>query len=286
MDQDNNQKDPQTGQDPANVDPVQNDLNVSATVTQPAEPEAPEVAEAPTIPEPTPATEAQTPEAVENSTPEVAEAQSAPEAVTNLEPAMPEPAMPAPEAATPEPTTPPEPEAATPAPATPTNPTTPTTPEIATPTPATACGCANVSLAEWDKQHKQIDKTFYTTPSPRIFYMPFSFAIDVDRAKRGAKNKGYSIVENGLILDNGGMFKSTLMVEVTGADTGDKNVISLAGKNLYTKASTKPWNQLRQECQDLEKEMGKKPTQLYFWYTACPKCKDNKEVKTVLLAVE
>ena len=35
---------------------------------------------------------------------------------------------------------------------------------------------------------------------------------------------------------------------------------------------------------DLEKELGRKPNELYAWWVSCPKCVQDKEVKAVLLA--
>lgn len=116
--------------------------------------------------------------------------------------------------------------------------------------------------------------------------MPFSFSIDVLRAKKGAEAKGYKVVDKGMIIDTGGMFMSQLMVEVENADPSkDKNVVSLVGKNLYTKASSRPWKEMGKDMKELEEELGGKPKELYIYYGACPKCVEQKEVKTVYIAV-
>ncbi len=154
------------------------------------------------------------------------------------------------------------------------------------PAAADDCGCPTINEAEWDKQKKTIDKAFYKTWSPRLMYYPFSFAIDITRAKGGAKSANYTVPENGMILDTGGMFWSTVMVEVTGENAEDKNVVSLKGKEVYTKVSKRPWNEIRTDIEDIKKELGAEPKELYLWYTACPKCMDKKEVKTVLIAVQ
>ncbi len=87
-----------------------------------------------------------------------------------------------------------------------------------------------------------------------------------------------------MILDTGGMLWSTLMVEVEGANAEDKNVVSLKGKEFYTKVSKLPWKDMKTDIEALKQELGKEPTELYFWYTSCPKCTDKKEIKTVLIA--
>jgi len=146
------------------------------------------------------------------------------------------------------------------------------------------CGCPTINEAQWDKQKKTIDKLFYKTWSPRLFYYPFSFSIDLSRAEQGAKNAKYTIPENPMVLDTGGMLWSTIMVEVEGANPEDKNIVSLKGKEFYTKVSKLPWKDMKTDIEALKQELGKEPTELYFWYTSCPKCTDKKEIKTVFLA--
>ena len=144
-----------------------------------------------------------------------------------------------------------------------------TAPEAATPA-AKACKCKVVNAAEWDKQKKTLNKTFYKTFSPKIFYIPLSFPIDVLRATQGAQKKGYTVVDDGMILDTGGMFMGNVMVEVTGADTKDKNVVSVG--EVYCKASRNEYKEIKNDIAELEKEIGGKPSELYIWYTSCPKC--------------
>ena len=89
-----------------------------------------------------------------------------------------------------------------------------------------------------------------------------------------------------MVMDtNCKMFWATLLVEVDGAKADDPNVVSLAGKNLYTKVSRKPWKQIKEDIDELTKELGAAPKELYIWYTSCPGCTDKKEAKCVLIAV-
>jgi len=92
-------------------------------------------------------------------------------------------------------------------------------------------------------------------------------------------------VENGMVLDDGAMFMGNAMVEVTGANTNDPDVLSLEGKEVYTKVSRRPWNQIKLDIDELTKELGKKPAQFFIWYTSCPGCTETKEVKSVLIAL-
>lgn len=153
------------------------------------------------------------------------------------------------------------------------------------PQAAKGCGCPTINPAEWDKQKKKLDKTFYKSFSPRLLYYPFSFVIDLDRARKAAAKKGYQVVPNGMILDTGGMFLSSVLVEVTGAKADDKNIISLSGKELYTKVSRRPFKEIKTDIAELETELGAHPGELYIWWTSCPKCTDKKEAKAILIAI-
>ncbi len=153
------------------------------------------------------------------------------------------------------------------------------------PAATSGCKCPEIKEEDWDKKNTVINKTFYKTWSPRLFYYPFSFAIDIDRAMTAASKANCKIPKNGMILDTGGMFWSSVMIEVEGADPNDKNVVTLTGKNIYTKVSKRPWMEIKTDIEELKKEIAKEPLELYLWYTACPKCMDKKEIKTVLIAV-
>lgn len=182
---------------------------------------------------------------------------------------------------TPQPNTAPQPQQTSP-----TQPTQPPQTSQFKPAPAKDCGCPAINPAEWDKQKKKLDKTFYKSFSPRLLYYPFSFVIDLDRAKKAAAKKGYQVVQNGMILDTGGMFLGSVLVEVTGAKADDKNIVPLSGKELYTKVSRRPFKEIKTDIAELEAELGAHPGELYIWWTSCPKCTDKKEVKAILIAVQ
>ena len=88
-----------------------------------------------------------------------------------------------------------------------------------------------------------------------------------------------------MIMDTGGMFLASVLIEVTGGDPNNKNIVSLAGKEVYTKVSKRPWKEIKADIAELETELGAKPAELYLWYVSCPKCVAGKEIKTVLIAV-
>lgn len=152
------------------------------------------------------------------------------------------------------------------------------------PTPAVFCKCPIVNESDWDKKKKILNKSFYKTFSPRLLYIPFSYAIDVDRAKKLAMMRGYQIPENPMILSVDGMFWGSIMVEVSAVKPEDKNLLTL-NQEVYTKVSKRDWKLLKLDIAELNQELGQAPKEVYSWYTSCPKCKDNKVVKTVLIAI-
>lgn len=191
-------------------------------------------------------------------------------------------ATPAPQA-TAVPATPPP--ASTAAPITTPPATAPAAQASGSPAPQATCKCQTINPADWDKKKTTINKTFYKAFSPRIFFYPFSFVIDILRATKGAQAKDYKVVENGMIIDDCAMFLGNVMIEVTGANTNDPQVLSLEGKEVYTKVSRNDWKNIKLDIAELEKELGKKPAQLLVWWTSCPTCTASKEAKAVLIAL-
>lgn len=234
---------------------------------------------APQTPQSTPAQPVQSTTQPQPQAPQSAPA-TQPQAQQPTPVAQTQPAQSQPQTQTPQPVTQPQPQASQPV-------AEPQPQPQVQPTPAvtSGCKCPDVKAEEWDKKNPVINKLFYKTWSPRLLYYPFSFVIDIDRAMTGAAGANYKIPSPTMILDTGGMFWSSVMVEVEGAKEGDKNIVSLAGKKLYTKVSKRPWMQIKFDIEELKKEIGKDPLELYLWYTACPKCMDKKEIKTILIAV-
>ncbi len=78
-------------------------------------------------------------------------------------------------------------------------------------------------------------RTFYKTFSPRLMNIPFSLAIDKNRAKMAASKKGYQIPEPPMYLSDGGMFWGNVYVEVNGAAADDTNVVTLTDEQITAK---------------------------------------------------
>lgn len=177
------------------------------------------------------------------------------------------------------PATPPTTESSAPTP-------TPATPAAPPVTPAVpACKCPTINPADWDKKKLIFTKSFYKTFSPRLFHMPISYAIDIDRATKGALKKGYKPVEKPMILDIDGTFMGSVLVEVENANKLDKDVLSFENAEVYTKVSTKPYKDISKDIEELVTEIGKQPRELYVWYVSCPKCMATRTEKSVIIAV-
>lgn len=219
--------------------------------------------------------------------------------VTPAVPAEPIPTNPAPQITTPAiPAVPVTPQAQAPVAQTtpvipqaqsPVTPTTPAQPATQNPTPQAPqnaeCYCPELDEATWDKKTVTIEKTFLKTWSPRVMFVPVQFAIDLDRLRKTAAKKNLTIPPNAYVLDKGAMFMGSVMIEVEGATENDKDIVSLKGKNLYSKISKRPWKEMKLDMQELVAELGKTPAEVYTMYSSCPKCVNKKEIKSVLLAV-
>jgi len=149
-----------------------------------------------------------------------------------------------------------------------------------------ACHCPEVKAEDWDKKHIKLDKTFYKTFSTRLLGYHFSDAIDRNRGEIEIKVKDYKLAENPMVLDTNSLFLSDLLIEVSNANASDPKVVSFVGKDVYTKVSKNTSRKLlKLDVLELEKELGKKPQQVYFWFVSCQKCDAKKEVKTIMVAL-
>lgn len=146
------------------------------------------------------------------------------------------------------------------------------------------CDCPVVNAADWDKKKVTLHKTFYKTFSTRIFGRHFSDAIDKNRGMIEIKVKDYKVPKNPMILDSNSLLLATLYIEVEGANPQDSKVVSLE-KEFYCKVTKNTSRKdLKVDLVALEQEMGKKPSEIYFWFVTCAKCDAQKEAKTVILA--
>lgn len=148
------------------------------------------------------------------------------------------------------------------------------------------CHCPEIKAEVWDKKHIKLDRTFYKTFSTRAFGYHFSDAIDRNRGEIEIKVKDYKTAETPMILDTNSLFLSDFLIEVSSANASDPKVVSFAGKDIYTKVTKNTSRKLLSlDVLELEKELGKKPQKVYFWFVSCPKCDSKKEVKTIIVAL-
>ncbi|MFA5947492.1 MAG: hydrolase [Candidatus Gracilibacteria bacterium] len=147
-----------------------------------------------------------------------------------------------------------------------------------------SCKCPVIKSEDWDKKQVSLNKIFYKSISPRIFYVPFSQAIDVNRTRIAALAKGYKVAENPMVLTTAGIFFGYTLVELAQGNKDDKNVVSFEGKSLYGKVSKESSLKLKAELTELKKELAKEPKNIYVWDITCPKCYMKKEIKRIFLA--
>ena len=137
--------------------------------------------------------------------------------------------------------------------------------------------------AAWDGQKKQIEKAFVKAWSPRIFNYPFSLEIDVLRAIKAAAARNVSVKEPKSVMDTGGMFLSSVLLEVEGeAKEGDTGIVKLSGEYFCRVVKRNIFGR-NADILDLQKELNGVPKELYFWHASYPKY-SGSEAKTVMIA--
>ncbi len=142
------------------------------------------------------------------------------------------------------------------------------TPTPETPAPAQAAPPAAPALppfdpTPWDKQKVKVGKKFFSAFSPRLFGNPFSYEIDKVRAKKSAEGKGFQMVDKGMVLLTPGKFMGELMIEVSGGQEGDINILKI--DEVYSKVSQRGWGSIDKDIAEAEKELGQKAKAVYLW---------------------
>ncbi len=142
-----------------------------------------------------------------------------------------------------------------------------------------------VNIAEWNEKEVSLTKTFYTTKamfSPRAFYKPISMPGDLIRARQAVEKAGYQVGDTSLVLDTGDKFLSTLMVEVPSVDPEkkDPNLVKFQAEKFYAKVLDDP-GKVGKTKTALEKQLGKKITELYVMHVVDAA---DKKTKQILLA--
>ncbi len=137
--------------------------------------------------------------------------------------------------------------------------------------------------AQWDGQKKQIEKTFVKAFSPRLFRYPFSLEIDVLRGIKAAAAHSVEVVEPKQVMDTGGRFLSSVLLEVTGdIKEGASGFVKLSGE-YYCHVVKRNFLGMQAEVMDVQKALDGVPKELYFWHATYPKYTGD-EAKTVIIA--
>ncbi|MFC1616467.1 hypothetical protein ACFL21_04965 [Patescibacteria group bacterium] len=138
----------------------------------------------------------------------------------------------------------------------------------------------------WNDKQYELNRKFFKTFSPRIFYYPFSLQVDVLRAKQKAKQAGFTVPENALILDKGGMFWTDLMVEVVDGDPNAQNPDLVTINNTFqTSVSKEQWFKMKGEIANMKLKLAKEPQELYVLHTANVAGEKQQDIQKIILAV-
>ncbi len=148
-----------------------------------------------------------------------------------------------------------------------------------------SCGkCLVIEDSDWDEKEFLWEKTFYVIGTPMVFHIPIRIGRDFERAVAGAKSRGYGVADHPMILNEDGLFRGKVLVEVEGADESDPNVLKLEGAKIRSRVTDRPWKEMGRVAKRFVTDLGQSPRAFYFWYTTCPECSKERGYKTVMLA--
>ena len=149
------------------------------------------------------------------------------------------------------------------------------------------CDCPRLKNSNWDlKTHNWKNKKFLYLGLPMVAHVPVGFSGTLHRLMNMIKERGYKAADEFMILEEDGLFHGKLMIAIKLPGSPDKHVISLSGK-VVSKVHDGPYNKLFKSTKVLTDHLSKKglkPKKIYFWYVTCPKCWEEKGMKTVIFA--
>jgi len=153
------------------------------------------------------------------------------------------------------------------------------------------CCCSNVDLGQWHmKEMMWSGKPFYVVKYWTFFRIPLGMPAVMKKGMETAANKYFTSKPEFWLSKDMGLFGAKMLfaVKETEARTGDPAIERLSGR-FVTRGFKGPYkdigNFIRVFSEQVMQKYGRKPDELYFWYTNCPRCaKEHGGTKTVMFA--
>jgi len=152
------------------------------------------------------------------------------------------------------------------------------------------CKCPEIEDQDWHL--KDLDwsgKFFYFEDLPHFFNVPLGLEKKQEEMKAQIVRKGYSIVNEDMILHEPGLFRGRLLLEIEDPEQYDANVLQFENARILTRVHHGGSGGLKESLDELKAFTQDRthvlPGAIYYWHVTCPKCaKERGGDKTVLLA--
>lgn len=150
------------------------------------------------------------------------------------------------------------------------------------------CDCPRLDAEEWDEVESDwSDITFVSTATTALLGVPVGFAGAKAGLQERAARLGLTVPEDAMLLLGAGRFRRSIMLEVEGAQPGQKGV-ERPGGMAYTRLVPAPWGDMQRvvgETKDAARtRYGKDPDEVYVWYLTCRICSQVRQFETLIAA--
>ena len=150
------------------------------------------------------------------------------------------------------------------------------------------CGCPRLDADEWHEvENDWSDITFISRGTPALLGVPVGFAGTRSGLKQAAAKLRLVVPEDAMLLLGAGKFRRKIMLEVEGAQPGQKGV-ERPGGIAYTRLAPAPWGDMQRvvgETKDAARaRYNRNPDELYVWYLTCRACSTVRQFETLFVA--
>ena len=150
------------------------------------------------------------------------------------------------------------------------------------------CACARLDPEDWHEvENDWSDITFIASGTAALLGVPVGFAGARAGLRGRAAKLGLTVPEDAMLLLGAGKFRRQIMLEVEGAQPGQRGVFRPAGI-AYSRLVPAPWGDMQKvvgETKDAARaRYGKEPSEIYVWYLTCRTCSQSRQFETLILA--
>lgn len=145
------------------------------------------------------------------------------------------------------------------------------------------CVCPRIVDARWEDREHRWNKSFFTVSSPSFFSVPIRLSRDIGKVINRAREEGFEIVEAPrMLISRYALFRGEISVEVVATNGEHPSLRRFENASFYSQIFRGHWRDLGSGVRRLVMTLGRRPRNIYFWYTSCPICAEEQGYKTVI----